>query len=1008
MIHPKIGSWKISLRSACACIRFDNFLKVVKSCTPSLDLTTFQKLSNLLIAYTLFINYLTAQTLTLPYRRYDVEQGIASSDVFSMCQNTEGVLWFATDNGISRFDGLRFKNYFTENGLADNMTVAVETLNDTLFVICYRKGIQKFYNNQFDTTIYKTRQNYIQNHNNQLLFTFVRPLSKNVTTFRYQNGAYSNYGSPLIFAPPRATPSAFYQVMDSFIYKNEKPYRAIPKGINPQNIISIDEFENKNESGKSEILLGGIGEYYVLSQENTVKKRVIPELKDLELYKIVKDAYNRVWVKTNMGEAFVDINGVFYNLKTLLDTEKTVKIRQIFYDEKTKNMWVLTNTNGAYCVYNTFISNHNISQLTNNTISYLEFAPDGKLWIGTSGTLLVYEKEKFEKVTLPYKISTISYLQVIDNQIFIQATFNADVGKLFENTIPFLYKNTLIQTYVNSPFLSLSKNSILTGTGDTMIKKGNQYLKSINQSGLNQTVFKGFFADGVIRINSFLKRPNDTLWAGGYTGLNWQKGNKWGKVAPNSTILNSIINAIDTLRDGRIFVLAEKGIAIFENNTCVFEGETYKGRNVKKCRNAVLDNKGRLWLAMANGISVFDGEKSYFFDKTNGLTNSRVNAIAFDKKENCLWVGTNNGISRIDIALFEQHYFLNPKVYIERITGFDGKEYPLPKVSGQVRISKLPSNNLIVHLAAQDYQNPQSLRYEFQLDDTTWTETDSTLTLPSLSYGNHKLTVRAKIENSDWTTTDPLSMYVQYPFYLRWWFIGLAFLSAAGFVYWRIKSLKKQNEEKLAFQNQITELKQKGLAAMMNPHFIFNSLNSIQYFINSNNTLEANEYLAQFGKLIRYNLEASMHSNIILEEEMKRLELYLSLEKMRFNFDYSMTVDTHINKVETEIPSMIIQPFIENAIWHGILPSGKKGVIKVNFTQSVQNQIVISIEDNGVGIERSKQLKKSTHIARSLQIINERIDILNKTGKGGNAVIFEELKMGDDVVGTMVLVKLNK
>ncbi|MBL7816618.1 MAG: histidine kinase [Saprospiraceae bacterium] len=944
-----------------------------------------------IVLFFVITQFTHAQTLTLPYRRYDVEQGMASSDVFAMTKNREEVLWFATDNGLSRFDGLRFRNYFTENGLVDNMTVAIESLNDTVFISCYRKGIQKFYKNHFDTMVYKTRMNYIQNNNNELIFAFASTLDSSLASFQYQKGAYIKNTSPLLFSPPRSNPTAYYKVKGRFIYKNQTVLREIPKDLEAKNVVCVDE---DTEGG---VLIGSVGAYYILTRDNQTIKRVIPELKGTRIFKIVKDKYSRVWCKTNTGEAFVDMNGQIKDIKSLLDLDKTVKIRHIFYDEDTDNLWVLTNTNGAYCVYNPFILNYNISNLTNNTISILQFDTQNRLWIGTSGALVVHEKGVFEKVPFPFEANTISRMQFQDNAVYIQTSLKQ--SSLLENgAFLWFYKNMPIYAHLHLPFSFIDAKNILTAYGDTLKRESNQQLRRFSISRLQDSLLRGFFNTSANRINGFLMRPNDTLWAGGYNGLNWQKGDKWGKVSPNSTILNGIINGVFSLSDGQIVVLAEKGIAIFKNNVW-FESESYKGRDVRKSRTLVIDGKGRWWLATANGVLVFEGEKSYFFDKSNGLVNSKVNTLAYDAQNNAMWVGTNNGISRIDITLFEKYIFQKPTIFIDKISGFDGKIYSLS-------MAKLPTNNLIIHLIAQDYLNPQSLIYEYQLDNNPWTQTDSTLTLPSLSYGNHTIIARAKIENSDWATTDPLSIYVQYPVYMRWWFIGLGLMAASSLVYWRIKQLKKQNEEKLAYQTQITELKQQGLAAMMNPHFIFNSLNSIQYFVNSNDLLQANEYLAQFGKLIRYNLEASMHTTIMLEEELKRLELYLSLEKMRFNFDYTLSVDANLDKNTLEIPSMLIQPFIENAIWHGILPSKKQGEIQVLIVKENDNQLVISIEDNGIGLEESKKLKQSNHIARSLQIINERIHILNKATKVGNAVVFKELKDGEKVAGTLVRIEL--
>jgi ligand-binding sensor domain-containing protein len=945
--------------------------------------------------FLLFLDCLTAQTFSFPYRRYDMDQGLPSSDVFSMTRDDKGFLWFATDNGLSQFDGFKFNNYFTEQGLADNLTVAVEHLKDTIFVSCYRKGIQKFYNNHFDTTIQiDKRLNYIQGHPNQLIFGITTPdLNNSYMYFKYHNGVYVPiaHGNPeknLFFPSPRSTPNPYYYLDGQNIYKDNNLWRTLPKQMSKDTITCIDE---NTEGG---MLLGGIGTYFILNRDNTFTRRKIPELQGIRLFRIFKDQSNRVWLRGNTGDAFVDFDGQIHDVKTLLNLEKTVKIRHIYYDETANNIWVLTNNNGVYCIFNSFITNYDISRISNNTISRMLFDDSHKLWIGTSGYLVMHEKGVFEAVKMPHEAKIFNNLQKIEGKIFVSPASYKDVYDI--NNIILTVHGTEIHPFLHLPFLELGNGNLLTSYGDTLVKKGNLYKRDTNRYTL--TKLKGLFGNGTNRVNALLKAKNDTIWVGNYKGLFWLKDNIMGKVAPQSAVLSSIVNGSHKDAQGRIYILTEKGFAIYDQDKWVFDGDTYQGRDVKKSRSLTFDNVDRLWLGTANGLLVFDKEKSYFFDKSNGLVNSKVNDVVFDSVENCMWISTNNGLSKIDLAAFERYRFEKPKPQINLLSSFDGKKYP---VSGSIGHDiTISSNNVIVHISALDYQNPKSILYEYQLDKSPWTTTDSTLTLPSISYGNHTLIVRSKIENSDWAITEPLTFYVKPPFYLTWWFILACELAFLYVVYWRIQRLKKQNTERLNYQSQITELKQKGLASMMNPHFIFNSLNSIQYFVNSNNLWQANEYLSQFGKLIRYNLEASMKGTIPLDDEIKRLELYLSLEKMRFNFNYEIEIEPNINVLKAQIPSMIIQPFIENAIWHGILPSERKGNLKVKFTKTNDTQLLITIEDNGIGIEQSKKMKQSNHIARSLQIIQERIELLNKTHKGlTNKVSFEELVQTDGSVG---------
>ena len=186
-------------------------------------------------------------------------------------------------------------------------------------------------------------------------------------------------------------------------------------------------------------------------------------------------------------------------------------------------------------------------------------------------------------------------------------------------------------------------------------------------------------------------------------------------------------------------------------------------------------------------------------------------------------------------------------------------------------------------------------------------------------------------------------------------------------------------QKKLKIQNKKIELQ--SLRREMNPHFIFNSLNSVNQFIATNNELEANQYLTKFSKLMRGVMENSKDDFIPFHEELELLKNYLALEKSRFQdkFDYEITVDEHLNSQNLQIPGMLIQPFLENAIWHGLRYKNEKGFLKLNFQKS-NNQLNIKIEDNGIGIKESKNQKtehQKNRNGRGMKNTLERIKLLN-------------------------------
>ena len=234
--------------------------------------------------------------------------------------------------------------------------------------------------------------------------------------------------------------------------------------------------------------------------------------------------------------------------------------------------------------------------------------------------------------------------------------------------------------------------------------------------------------------------------------------------------------------------------------------------------------------------------------------------------------------------------------------------------------------------------------------------------------------------------------------------VGLSLLLvAAFFTYQYIK------QQRLA--NNLLALK--SLRSQMNPHFIFNALNSVNSFIASNDERTANKYLSDFSFLMRAVLENSEEDFIPLQREVELIEMYTKLEHFRFKdkFDYEIDIDKNIDIDAYEIPPMLLQPYIENAVWHGLRYKNEKGILKIEIQNISSNEIMISIIDDGIGRERSKSLKtqnQKKHNSKGLSNIKKRIKILNDMYKDKIDVTIGNYNNQKDDSGTKVEVTLKK
>lgn len=216
-----------------------------------------------------------------------------------------------------------------------------------------------------------------------------------------------------------------------------------------------------------------------------------------------------------------------------------------------------------------------------------------------------------------------------------------------------------------------------------------------------------------------------------------------------------------------------------------------------------------------------------------------------------------------------------------------------------------------------------------------------------------------------------------------------------SFLFYRRKKEADTRKQEAELKAEISDTEMKALRAQMNPHFIFNSLNSISDFITKNNTASADQYLTRFAKLMRMILENSEKKEIALSDELKALELYMQLESLRMKnkFSYEIVTDASIDKENTLVPPLILQPFVENSIWHGIAPKEGNGKIEVNIRKE-DSMINCTISDNGIGLAASAEKNTMGKKSLGMKITMARIDILNRLKKSNASVQLKELKAG--------------
>ena len=308
------------------------------------------------------------------------------------------------------------------------------------------------------------------------------------------------------------------------------------------------------------------------------------------------------------------------------------------------------------------------------------------------------------------------------------------------------------------------------------------------------------------------------------------------------------------------------------------------------------------------------------------------------------------------------------------------------------------------------YHNRFSVERRFEKWDVLDKKIDQVV-FNDLSAGKYRFELKAvDFNGGKESSVKGVELEIQLPFYKEWWFI-LSVITSLFLVVWyrfniRLKALKRNQEETLEkerMQKQLVSSKLESLQSQMNPHFTFNALNSIQNLVLKGDKYEAYDYLTKFSLLIRENLNMSKKSFVQFDEELQLLKKYLELEKLRFREEFTYEIKGSENIGDIKIPTMIIQPYIENALKHGLLhKDGNDKKVIVEFKQ--EDVLICIITDNGIGIEASKKIKAKNKVTResfSTKAIEDKLIFLKEYYKVDIGVSFENV-----VEGTKVIVKL--
>jgi hypothetical protein len=508
-----------------------------------------------------------------------------------------------------------------------------------------------------------------------------------------------------------------------------------------------------------------------------------------------------------------------------------------------------------------------------------------------------------------------------------------------------------------------------------------------------------------LRTPSLYEDAERRLWLGTNEGLYEFTGNRAIAVSEvNSTFKTSIS---DIIQWGEYLLLATRGKGlIFYKPGGTFAVSEDQGLLANNVECLALDGNNRIWLGTAKGMQCINAlgtdptQWSYFqVNYQKGLPAIEVFDLLYDNEK--FYAATGNGLCIFNPAAPSLRAEAKP-VYIEHLSV--GSK--MLDITGELSLA-WDENDVRFTFLSFNFRTGTGTKYRYRLLGLTdnWVETDSrTVDFWALPAGRYVFEVCALNEDGKWGPATSAPFVIARHFTSAWWFRLLIALLLAGAVAGGFALFYRSKRARLLQRSKMSELRQQALNANMNPHFIFNALNSIQHFINSNQPELANEFLIDFSRLIRMNLENNLEALVPLEEEMERLELYLKLEKLRFGDKLTYSIDgmEEMQSHDISIPPMLLQPYVENAVIHGILPKEKGGHIDISL-RAIGKHFEVEIRDNGIGLRAAAGRKRDGHESLALKMNAERLSILSAlSGSTHSIAIIDRCEEPTPAEGTLV------
>ena len=929
-------------------------------------------------------------------RQYTIENGLPSNVLYHSIQDHLGYIWLATESGISRFDGLQFENFTDEDEMPD-----VEVLGlyeDSQHRIWFRtfNGRVGFYLNgsfhhaendpwlaQIDFSsmimdIYEDAQHNIWFASQ---IEGIKCLTPEGAVFFTD---YREFPHPMMkpfFAEDKMGRLQLFSRINSL----SRP-GAVTCWVKPGEKSVLCDFDPANFDQKAIAILFRKGAPPRLLEPDIVLPS--PALGHIPWRSLIYWDGEQTW---SYGS-----DAPLLKLNDPSVSEQTISLAEVNASHVMKdlegNIWATTLDRGLIMLpANDVLVYDRSSGLSDDIIYSVVVDSFGTIFCGTNnGKVNVIRNGEITEIDLnPVpggKNDRMLKLALDDsNRLWCISDRNLACLDQFDLT------DRMILPSRGGKDLCFTPDNVFLATSTSLLSLGSRKSESHWRS----------------RFTAIEYTSDDLVWLGSVHGLYYFDGEKANRFQPANQDFKHTVTDLIELQEGALLI-ATNGNGLF-----ILEGDQIRritkeeGLTSNTIRSLFVDHEKRIWISTNAGISLvqFTGnQKVRKITTADGLTSNDVKSC-FVTRDGRLFVATAKGLSSLTLPLDEDTY-LPPSVYIKDL-----------KVNGQTSASLEPfnfdQNNLEWTFTGLSFKSEGDVRFKYRLKnwDKAWNYTrNPTVRYSSLPPGKYEFEVVALAKDGTPSRQPVVSSVEILPHFSQtWWFraaLGILVLSIIGVSVWlKFRQVKRANTTKM----QLLELEQKALLSQMNPHFIYNSLSSIQYFIVTNEKRLANRYLSNFSQLIRDILGSSRSPVIGLDKEINMLELYLQLEVLRYGqeLSYELVVPPIRNKALFHIPTMMIQPIVENAIIHGVGGvEGRQGKVSLIFDIDT-DYLTCTIEDNGKGRPTEPEKGIAAHRGgTALKIIRERLELLQHSYPQSELEIVDLKDEQSQPLGTRVILRL--